>query len=81
MFSFGLTWSAYNWLLQEGVLNTFMIIASIQVVVCAFSIPMCKSFYQHLMILGALTFSTDILGKKNRSFMQRHDLLKLTGLW
>ena len=42
MFSFGLTWSAYNWLLQEGVLNIFMIIASIQVVICALSIPMCK---------------------------------------
>ncbi|PQE10132.1 major facilitator superfamily transporter protein [Rutstroemia sp. NJR-2017a BVV2] len=29
--SFGLTWSAYNWLVQNGVYNTFMIISSIQV--------------------------------------------------
>ncbi|PQE03431.1 major facilitator superfamily transporter protein [Rutstroemia sp. NJR-2017a BBW] len=30
-FSFGLTWSAYDWLVQNGVYSTFMIISSIQV--------------------------------------------------
>ncbi|KAI9724399.1 MAG: hypothetical protein M1812_000467 [Candelaria pacifica] len=40
MFSFGLTWSAYNWILANGVVNTFYIIASVQVVVCLLSIPM-----------------------------------------
>ncbi|MCJ1431684.1 hypothetical protein MMC27_001039 [Xylographa pallens] len=63
IFSFGLTWSAYEWLVQAGVLKTFMVIASIQVVICCLSIPMY------------------IFGKRNRSFMQRHDLLKLTHLW
>lgn len=41
MFSFGLTWSAYNWLLEAGTLKTFYIIASIQAGICLFSIPMC----------------------------------------
>lgn len=40
MFSFGLCWSAYNWILKEGIVNTFMIIASVQVVICLLSIPM-----------------------------------------
>jgi len=43
MFSFGLTWNAYNWLLTAGTLKTFYIIASIQVGICLFSIPMCGS--------------------------------------
>lgn len=43
MFSFGLTWSAYDWLVTIGILKTFYIIASVQVGVCLLSIPMCKS--------------------------------------
>ena len=42
IFSFGLTWSAYNWLLRDGIVKIFLIIGSIQVVVCLLSIPMCK---------------------------------------
>lgn len=42
MFSFGLTWNAYNWLLAAGTLKTFYIIASIQAGICLFSIPMCR---------------------------------------
>jgi len=41
-FSFGLTFSAYNWVVNGGIFNTFMAIASIQVVICLLSIPMCK---------------------------------------
>ena len=47
MFSFGLTWNAYNWLLAAGTLKTFYIVASIQAGICLLSIPMC-------------TFSTDL---------------------
>ena len=43
-FSFGLTWSAYDWLLQFGISHTFYIIASVQVAVCLLTIPMCKLF-------------------------------------
>ncbi|KAF8863362.1 MFS general substrate transporter [Acephala macrosclerotiorum] len=39
-FCFGLTWSAYEWLVHGGVFKTFMWISSIQVVVCLLSIPM-----------------------------------------
>ena len=40
MFSFALTWSAYRWILKNGIVNTFIIIASIQVAICLLSIPM-----------------------------------------
>ncbi|KAM0329957.1 hypothetical protein ACHAQA_004125 [Verticillium albo-atrum] len=39
-FSFGLTWAAYDWIIQGGVRTTMLAIASIQVVICATSIPM-----------------------------------------
>ncbi|KAH8603088.1 MFS general substrate transporter [Bisporella sp. PMI_857] len=41
-FSFGLTFSAYDWLVKNGTYATFMAISSIQVVICLASIPMCK---------------------------------------
>lgn len=40
MFSFGLTWGAYDWLVEAGISKTFYIIASIQVGICLLSIPM-----------------------------------------
>lgn len=43
MFSFCLTWSAYDWLITAGISKTFYIIASVQVGLCLLSIPMCKS--------------------------------------
>ncbi|KAM0287688.1 hypothetical protein ACHAQH_000218 [Verticillium albo-atrum] len=39
-FSFGLTWAAYDWIIEGGVRTTMLSIASIQVVICATSIPM-----------------------------------------
>ncbi|KAF5865627.1 hypothetical protein ETB97_003045 [Aspergillus alliaceus] len=49
--------------LSNGVKPAFMAISSIQVGICALSIPMY------------------ILGKRNRSFFTRHDLLKILHLW
>ena len=43
MFSFGLTWGAYNWILEGGILKIFLVIASIQVIICLLSVPMCES--------------------------------------
>jgi hypothetical protein len=43
IFCFGLTFNAYNWLIQGSVTNTFVAIASIQVFVCLLSVPMCRS--------------------------------------
>ncbi|KAF9870045.1 major facilitator superfamily transporter [Colletotrichum karsti] len=40
IFSFGLTYSAYDWIIDGGIKPTMIAIASIQVVVCALSIPM-----------------------------------------
>jgi MFS family permease len=41
-FSFGLTFSAYDWIVKGGIYNTFMIIGSLQIVICLLSVPMCK---------------------------------------
>lgn len=42
-FSFGLTFSAYDWVkVQGGVYNSFIGISSVQVAICLLSIPMCK---------------------------------------
>ena len=44
-FSFGLTFSAYDWVkVRGGVYNSFIGISSVQVAICLLSIPMCKSF-------------------------------------
>lgn len=45
MFSFGLTYKAYDWLVINGTRATpvFNALGAVQVVVCALSIPMCKS--------------------------------------
>lgn len=42
-FSFGLTFSAYDWVkVQGGIYNCFIAISSLQVGICLLSIPMCK---------------------------------------
>lgn len=40
MFSFGLTFKAYDWLVEGGIRETFIALASVQVVICLLSIPM-----------------------------------------
>ncbi|EQL01545.1 Major facilitator superfamily domain, general substrate transporter [Ophiocordyceps sinensis CO18] len=40
MFSFMLTWYAYDWLIQSGFRDVLVIIASVQVGVCLLSIPL-----------------------------------------
>jgi hypothetical protein len=42
MFSFVLTFYAYNWFAHGGIKHTMVIIGSIQVGICLLSIPMCK---------------------------------------
>ncbi|KAL2072532.1 hypothetical protein VTL71DRAFT_11875 [Oculimacula yallundae] len=61
-FTCGLTWSAYDWLVEAGTLRVFMWISGVQVFICLLSIPMY------------------VLGKKNRSYFHKHDILKLCGL-
>ncbi|KAH8197166.1 hypothetical protein TruAng_008659 [Truncatella angustata] len=40
MFSFALTFKAYGWLVHGGIKKTFLILASVQLVICLLSIPM-----------------------------------------
>ena len=50
MFSFALTWGAYNWLVDGGIKKTFYAISSVQVGVCLLSIPMCKCLFLFLWV-------------------------------
>ncbi len=42
MFSFGLTFKAYDWLVQSGIREVFFALGAVQIVVCFLTIPMCK---------------------------------------
>jgi len=42
IFSFGLTFSGYDWLVGGGIKPVFMAIASVQVVVCCATLVLCK---------------------------------------
>lgn len=63
-FSYGLTYKAYDWLVENGSKGrpVFNALGSVQLVICLLSIPMY------------------VFGKRNRSFFHRHDLLKMFGL-
>ena len=81
MFSFVLTFYAYHWLLLNGIRPAFLAISSIQMGVCALSIPMCRCFLLlPLLARGGTNVFLDIFGKWNRSFFSRHDILKLLHL-
>lgn len=45
IFSFILTFFAYDWLIKGGIKHTMIAISIVQVVVCVISVPMCKSFF------------------------------------
>lgn len=55
MFSFVLTFYAYDWLLQNGIRPAFLAISSIQMGVCALSIPMCRCFLLLLLVARGWT--------------------------
>lgn len=88
MFSFALTFKAYEWLVTNGTRATpvFNALGAVQVVVCALSVPMCmspplRSTNSLSKKQLSLTSSTpDILGKRNRSFFYRNDILKMLNL-
>lgn len=79
LLSFGLTYKAYDWFVQSGVEDVMVPVASVQVVVCLTSVPMCKCKYMFLL-LKHLTWMADFFGKRCRAFFHRHDLLALTRL-
>lgn len=42
VFAFGICYSGYTWLQQSSVKELFIIVASVEVGICALTIPMCK---------------------------------------
>ncbi|KAJ9134097.1 Major facilitator superfamily transporter [Pleurostoma richardsiae] len=63
-FSFGLTFKAYDWLVENNTKATpvFRALGIVQIIVCVLSVPMY------------------IFGKRNRSFFYRHDILRMLNL-
>jgi hypothetical protein len=49
MFSFGLTWSGYDWLIHTDFKTVFFAVGGVQLGVCLLTIPMCK-------LLGLIPF-------------------------
>lgn len=43
LFSFGLTFKGFDWIVSARIKPVFMAIASVQVGICLLTIPMCKS--------------------------------------
>ncbi|KAK0363076.1 hypothetical protein LTR91_025494 [Friedmanniomyces endolithicus] len=82
IFSFGLTFSGYNWLVQGGIRPVFMVISSVQVVVCCTTVLMCEfGFLNSKLFVGdKADDESDVFGKKNRSFFARHDILGMLNL-
>lgn len=87
-FAFALTWKAVFWVTATGIgpWRLFWILALLQFALGLMSIPMCE-LYNTLFLLFLFVFGpadscvcVDVFGKRNRSFMHRHDILKLTGL-
>lgn len=85
IFSFGMTYRGYDWLVINGTKRIFTIVASAQVAVCVLTIPLCMlqiSFCGSPAMIRIVktglthTMITDLLGKRNRSFFARHDVLK-----
>lgn len=62
IFSFGLTYHGYDWIVELGTKRIFIIVGSCQVAVCG------------------LTIFMYVLGKVNRSFWARHDVLAMLRL-
>ncbi|PIA90915.1 Protein HOL1 [Cercospora beticola] len=60
IFSFGLTFSGYDWLVEAGIKPTFMWVSSVEVVVCLLTVPMYifgkrwRSFAARKDLLGKL---------------------------
>lgn len=81
MFSFVLTFFAYDWMAYGGVKHTMIILGSIQAGICCLSIPMCKFSARRLCSNWLIPCVSDIFGKWNRSFFARHDILEMLHLW
>jgi hypothetical protein len=55
IFSFGLTFSGYGWLVKGGIKPVFMAIASVQVVVCVSTVALCEFFFFFFDVVKCLT--------------------------
>ncbi|RWA02984.1 hypothetical protein EKO27_g12121, partial [Xylaria grammica] len=42
IFSFGLTFKAYDWLVHGGIREVFFALGAVQIIICFLSVPMCE---------------------------------------
>ena len=83
IFSFGLTFSGYDWLVKGGIRTPFIAVASVQVGICCLTILMCKfpsstlsEAVHSLWYVECANDFADVFGKRNRSFFARHDIFQ-----
>ena len=84
IFSFALTFKGFDWIVDAGrrsgrgggggIKDLFVVVGSVQVAICALTIPMCKFQRQKAIQRLELTHLIDIFGKKNRSFFHRYNI-------
>ena len=55
IFSFGLAWQAYPWVVDGGIAKIFNVIASVQLGICLLGIPMCKSWITAMLMGNDVT--------------------------
>jgi hypothetical protein len=85
LFAFALTFKGFDWIVAagrkgQGLDVVFRYVGIAQIAVCLLTIPMCKSSFTSFGrgVFGTwrtkLTVTTDVFGKKNRSFTFRHNV-------
>lgn len=81
-FSFAITWIAWDWFKTWGVWEMFATMAGIQVSVLLRSIVVGvrTELIWGQIAVGLLAIPMYVFGKRNRSLMYRHNLLKMSGL-
>ena len=86
IFSFALTFKAYDWLIENHTDATplFNAVGTVQVVVSLTTIPLCKFVGAAMQIWSRgeilTSWTVDIYGKRLRSYFARHDILAAFGV-
>ena len=72
VFSFGLTFGAYDWLTKGGFAKIFYIMGSVQVAICLLSIPMCK-YLRYSLPLSCSVLMNSALSEDRGDFVLMED--------
>lgn len=68
IFSFGLTFSGYNWIVDLEPRRLFIVIGSVQVAVCCLTIPMCKCLIAQCGAFSLTDYAQTFLARRIERF-------------